>query len=160
MASAKRHLLKYEYQVFSTGPVLDGQPPEKWTASHFLPCHDDRSDYLPKPMSVIGVDVTGVGQSPVFEGELLRDGYTSNGRIARLLQEMRDEDLRLSPQPDTQKWRAEMRPLKAALADLKPLMLRLHGHGYSISDLQRLVVGSLRVSVDQDEIAEVLFPGC
>lgn len=149
--STKKLIVEERY--FSKEPIVPGKRPRSF-ASGFAISISPPDEKYPFELGIAGLDV--YLSSPLigiaFDTELLRDGYTDEQRIRALSSELKREVQRMRGEPSVQQSTAN------ALAMLKNDLCALHGLGYTIEDLQRLVVGTLRISITQEELLGAMFP--
>lgn len=140
--------LTFDQKVFSDKSPTLGEPVYSWSTRL-------EKDHV-KELEVIAVNVIALAPvSPIFRNEVFRDGYTDSTLVKRLKDVMQMESARLRRQP--QALRVRKIRLPNALKQLKPELIALHADGYTIDELRRLLIGSLKMQLTNESIVEVIF---
>lgn len=147
-----RKKLQFTDRYVAKEQPVNGLPPRGFVTTEFLHLMPDGHEYT------VDIPVTGTDACreipylhPVFEFERLADGHTTQDRLHTLQYEMKREVRRMRSEPDTNVSTSK------ALAILRQDLLDLHELGYTIDELQRLVRGSLRISITTEELQMALF---
>ena len=146
--------LQYAGRFFTQETSVPGQAPRGYVTERYfevMPHAESQSNY--KEVAVSGMDACSGGPylRPLFESEWLGDGYTSEEPVQMLKAEMQREIRRLRASSGVNV------STPKALASLQSELLDLHELGYTMEELQRLVRGSLRISITTEELQMALF---